>query len=296
VAALAVLAAGSVLADPSAGIVVEPGGCVVFTDARNDVVWRIDEKGALRRLATNTHSHQLVLDQAGTLHGEHVRYRPREQAWEGSLWALGADGKRVVTYGPTPGFPPSLLTDAAGNRFEWQGRAEEVSRIVRRAPDGTISPIAGSAWGLLDGTGAQARLQQVVAMTWGPDGRIYFTDGGSVRRVALDGTVQTLATGFGLENPPDLPEPVKLWGLTVDPRGHVYVAYYSQRRVLDIAPDGAATTVLVAERPWAPTGVAVRDGAVYVLEHGFHPPARTSGPRVRVRDPGGAVRVLAVVE
>jgi DNA-binding beta-propeller fold protein YncE len=245
---------------------------------------------------SHKHSHRLAIDADGTLHGEHLRYLPGSSSWEASLWSRSPDGTISTTYGPAPGFPPSLLRDAAGHRYEWRGRRDEVSRLVRRAADGTITPLAGSDWGLVDGAGERALLRQVVALAWGPDGRIYVTDDASVRRVSLDGRVETLATGFGTENLPDLPHAVKLWGLALDPRGHVYVANYGQRRMLEITPEGATTTLLVAEPPWSPTGVACAAGAVYVLEHGFVPPDREVGPRVRVRDAAGAVRVLATLK
>src|SRR5262249_56163497 len=39
------------------------------------------------------------------------------------------------------------------------------------------------------------------------------------------------------------------------------------RRVVKITADGKVETVLKAERPWSPTGIAVQGEAIYVLEY-----------------------------
>ena len=55
-----------------------------------------------------------------------------------------------------------------------------------------------------------------------------------------------------------------LRGLAVDAAGTVYAAATSCHRLLKIAPDGKVETVLKAERPWSPTGVAMHGEDVYV--------------------------------
>ena len=56
---------------------------------------------------------------------------------------------------------------------------------------------------------------------------------------------------------------------------------------------GDVSTVLKAERPWTPTGVAVRGAAVFVLEYTNHDKAADWVPRVRKLGPDGKVAVLA---
>jgi hypothetical protein len=64
-----------------------------------------------------------------------------------------------------------------------------------------------------------------------------------------------------------------------------------------IAPDGKVESVLRAERPWSPTGVAVRDGAVYVLEYTNANGGPGEGwlPRVRRLGRDGRVTTLATI-
>lgn len=56
-------------------------------------------------------------------------------------------------------------------------------------------------------------------------------------------------------------------GLAVSPTGNVYLADYSQRRVLQLTPDGNTRTVLEKGLLWSPTGVTSVGEDLYVLEH-----------------------------
>ena len=94
-------------------------------------------------------------------------------------------------------------------------------------------------------------------------------------------------------NPANVTSPL-FRGLGVDADGNAYVAATSCHRVLKIAPGGAVETILESERPWSPTGVAVRDKAVYVLEYtnANGPSLEGRYPRVRKRAPDGKWKTL----
>ena len=82
-------------------------------------------------------------------------------------------------------------------------------------------------------------------------------------------------------------------GLAVDESGTVFVAGNGSRAVYAVTKEGKVRTVLKADAPWSPTGVAVRGGAVYVLEYD-HTPAkdREWEPRVRKVGRDGTVTTL----
>jgi hypothetical protein len=88
-----------------------------------------------------------------------------------------------------------------------------------------------------------------------------------------------------------------LRGLAVDERGTVYAAATSCHRTLKIATDGKVESILSAERPWSPTGVAVHGGDVYILEYTNANGGREKGWRPRVRKLGrdGRVSTLATI-
>jgi hypothetical protein len=71
-------------AHPAWGIVVDSQKRIVFTDAGQSAVWRVETDGRLTRLASGVHSHDLWIDVAGdTLYGEHVYYIETERRFDG---------------------------------------------------------------------------------------------------------------------------------------------------------------------------------------------------------------------
>ena len=83
----------------------------------------------------------------------------------------------------------------------------------------------------------------------------------------------------------------------MDAAGTVYAAATSCHRLLKIAPDGKVDTVLKAERPWSPTGVALHGEDVYSLEYTNANGGPDEGwlPRVRKLGRDGKVTTLAVI-
>jgi hypothetical protein len=86
--------------------------------------------------------------------------------------------------------------------------------------------------------------------------------------------------------------------LAVDDDNNVYVAATGSRCVLKISPAGEAAVVMRCDKPWSPTGVAVAEGAVYVLEYDDETPTegRSWPPRVRKLSPDGDVSTLITVK
>ena len=117
----------------------------------------------------------------------------------------------------------------------------------------------------------------------------------------MDGTVKTVVSPVVVKDcdedlPDGNPSPY-LRGLAVDRRGTVYAAATGCHRLVRVTPDGKVETVLKAERPWSPTGVAVSGEDVYVLEytHANAGPDRGWQPRVRKLGRGGRVVTLATI-
>jgi hypothetical protein len=75
----------------------------------------------------------------------------------------------------------------------------------------------------------------------------------------------------------------------------VYAAATGCHRVVKVTPDGRVSTVLKAERPWSPTGVAVRGDDVYVLEYPNSTERADWLPRVRKLDRDGSVTTRVTI-
>ena len=117
-----------------------------------------------------------------------------------------------------------------------------------------------------------ATLQYVNGMAATPDGALYFSHDRSVHRIDAKGQVTTLVRDVvvpGCTRIPGVESKVGpyLRGLDVAPNGTIFVAASGCGAVLMITPKGVVTPVLRATPPYSPTGVAVANGEVYVLEY-----------------------------
>jgi hypothetical protein len=303
----AVLLAGSLQAPPAAahpawGIVIDPQGRVVFSEVETNTIWRL-ENGRPVPILRGKHSHEIHVDAAGNLYGEHLAYRQAGERWLLSLWRLTPDGREVQLAPPsdTVELPRGLgsLRDRQGNTYAFRDSFQRVDAVelYRRSPAGEAVFLAGGPPGHADGRGAAARFTGIQGKVLGADGALYVTDGATVRRISPDGMVTTVG-GDPLAGVSHGERP-RLLGLAVGRRGEVLVADYDHRSVREIGSDGHVREVWRSGRYWAPSGVAAGGGAVYVLE--ARPEALgflgRSAPFARVwrLGPGGSRTLLATV-
>jgi sugar lactone lactonase YvrE len=237
-------------------------------DAGRGLVWRINPDGTLTALA-GKHGNNLVPDGKGNLYVENANE---------SLWRIEPDGS--VREVRIPGKPRAvgaldelLAVDAAGDYYFASGNEfiRRDAQLLKMTPAGKVTLLAGSTPGQADGKGSAARFTHLAAAAWGPEGALYVTDAGAVRKVQLDGTVTTLTSRLGAKK---LRSPPLGWllGVAVDAQGNVYAADSGRAAVHRITPTSAVSTLLRSEPPWVPAGVAVAGEAVYVLERRFLAP------------------------
>ncbi len=304
--AIVFLFAGTAAAHPATGIVVDRKGQVYFSDL--ETVWKFDALGKLsifRSGVSGRHVHELTIDDLGNIYGEDVSYESATEKWISDVWRMTPEGALTYLLAPTTD-PPRGLTmwrDREGNTYfiDQNNHLKQRTLLLRRTPDGIVSTFAGSAYGHRDGKGTDAQFSSVGGMAFGPDGSLYLTDGTYVRRVAMDGSVTTLAKDLNSRTSEDKPTLFgglygSLAGLTVSSNGTVYVADAGNRRLLRISHDGKVNVLLRTDPPYFPNGVfATPAGEVYVLEVGFTLPNVSSGPRVRKITPDGKNVILLVV-
>ena len=302
------LPAGRADAHPPWGIALDDKGRVVFADIdHGNHVWRIDAPGKLSSLVSGQHSHDLYLGHDGTLFVSHIKYIPRGDRYESRLLKIGPDGATAEVIPPTVDrkrfWGNAFTLDGGGNvyfGYTNNPRAGEVkyeSLLLRRAPDGRVTALAGGKAGHSDGKGQEAQFKAINALAWGPDGVLYVADEAAIRRVSRDGTVTTLARDLVAERPGRSPagSANHLFGLAVAADGTAYAADHGGRRIVKVTPDGRSATASGSESGWAPTGVAVSGDDLYILEVGAGRPGQPTGPRVLKVTPGGRSEVLATV-
>jgi sugar lactone lactonase YvrE len=279
---------GTASAHPGSGIVVDREGRVFFTDTGRGV-WKVSAQGELS-LFHNAALHWMALDTDGRFSRSSNRFDPNFQK-------ITLPGSRATLL-LNSDFPCAVGEE--GSLYYADTRAPV--RLIRQTPQGVRSVLAGGK----QEAGAPS-LGLITGISAGPDSTVYINevhqDGTyAVRCVRRDGTISTLAANFLSK----VGEPVEATGspcrgLAVDRQGTVYVAAPASRCVVKITPQGKVSTLLRSPRPWSPTGVAVWQGEVYVLEYTDTPPGRDPSdrtawvPRIRKVGRGGAVSVLTTV-
>ena len=180
------------------------------------------------------------------------------------------------------------------------GEAQQIRRIT---PDGSVTTLAGSVEGYVDGPAAAARFNTPSGLALGPAGDLFLADTGNnaIRRIAPDGRVTTVAgggpAGFvdAVGTDARFNGPV---GVAVDDAGRVLVADTYNDRIRAVSNGGVVTTLAGSGVPGfldgpseaaqfdAPSGVAVdATGAVYVAD--------TGNGAVRRIGPSGVVTTIA---
>jgi hypothetical protein len=106
--------------------------------------------------------------------------------------------------------------------------------------------LAGDSWGLRDGTGGVAQFTAVGGIAATVDGVLFVTDGGHLRRIAPDGTVNTVARDIVSSRTGGLPGDFGLFnrsvGLAVSGDERVFIVdAYNLRVVRWDAAAGAVT-------------------------------------------------------
>jgi hypothetical protein len=277
------------LAHPGSGIVVNAKGEVIFVYKG---VWKIDADGKLTHLYEESGGHWLALDTEGKF--------------------ASADDKRLFKRITPSGTKPALLyasggaplvVNRDGNLYYGSGFPEGADTdpgfhtLTRLSPDGKRTLFAPQLKTKL------AELKEgVTGLTAGPDGTLLVACPNAILKVKADGTVTTFLHPVEVKDrDDDLAKDSKshayhspyLRGLDVTPEGTIYAAVTGCRCVVRITPDGKVETVLKAEKPWTPTGVAVGGKNVFVLEYPFVPDSKDWLPRVRKLASDGKVTILA---
>ncbi|MDX6614818.1 MAG: virginiamycin lyase [Blastocatellia bacterium] len=300
VVALLAVPANSVWAHPAWGIVIDRNNQIYFSDI--ETVWKIDAQGKLtvfRAGVSGRHTHEINLDESGNLYGVDNGYEPATQRFSAALWKITPSGEFSYVLAPTFD-PPKGMTnwkDRAGNSY-YVGQRENTATdifVLKRTPDGKVTTLAGNR--KAGDEYRQVALYSVGGMAFGTDGTLYFIGNANLHKLTLDGNMAMVAPNLPAAHPAENPNGASrgagLFGIAVDAQDNVFVADYGNRQVLKVTPDGRSTIAMRAEPPWAPTGVALKDGNLYTLEFGFTPPS-TYAPRVRKLSTDGKVTTLAI--
>jgi hypothetical protein len=274
-------------AHPASGIVVDDQGRIYFLF---DSLYRIDPLGKLSVVQENTGGHWLALDAKGAFANATPKIYKRATA-DGAMPALiYGDGAPLVI-----GLDGNLYYATNGSQEEsFPAGALTVARMSSHGEQSLFTPSLKQTlnnWS--DG---------ITGLTTGPDGSIYAATWNGIVKLSKDGSIAKIMHPVVVKDcdsdpadhkPANASSPL-FRGLGVDADGNVYAAATSCHRVVRITPSGEVTSILISERPWSATGVAVSGRDVYVLEYTNANGPKTEGWRARVRKiaPDHAVTTL----
>jgi hypothetical protein len=279
--------APGLFAHPGSGIAVDRDGVVYFTDSLLGVC-KVDKAGRVH-LVGGSAFHWMTMD-------EHGAFADAPDSF-GEWFERSTPRRSMPTLVTCSDFPCAVGSD--GNLYYAKNHQ---FTITRRTPAGRESVLARhprpEAW-------------SVTGLARGPEGAIYAmaVEGEgekespcAVFRVSRGGKIETFASGFATEELPadQRHHEVGHWygrGLCVDGDGSVYAAMTGSRCVMKFNRKGEQSVVLRSTMPWTPTGVAVHDGSLYVLEYDDETPVpgREWPPRIRKVARDGAVTTVAEV-
>ncbi len=276
-----------IFAHPAWGIVVDHQKQVFFSDLEN--VWKIDKQGKFsifREGESGRHVHDLAIDSSDNIYGMDESFNPQTQKYSRALWKMTPSGEFSYIISPTENvsLQMSIWKDSAGNTYtvEPYNNDKKEAKIIKYAPDGTSSLLAGGKYGYQDGQKENAEFSVITDMAFGPDNTVYVTNDDKVRKIDKAGNVTTIyrETENPNKNPNNLEPFSRLFGLAVDKQNNVFVADFYNNHLLKISPDGKVAPVFNSENDWSPIGVTATDDGLYVLEARPYSSAVHTGNRV----------------
>ena len=201
----------------------------------------------------------------------------------------GSSGNKGSTDGPGSAArfnsPEGLEVDGSGNIYVADKDNDTIRKIT---PEGMVTTVAGSAGnsGSTDGLANAARFSHPYGLALDGSGNLYVADisNDTIRKIAPDGMVTTVAGGAGIRGSTDGSASAARfnhpYGVTVDGSGNLYVADKDNYTIRKITPGGIVTTLAGssgyigsndgiggAARFKGPVGAAVdRSGNLYVTD------------------------------
>ena len=157
----------------------------------------------------------------------------------------------------------ALWADAGGTLYLAEAQSDAVRKLT---PAGTVTTIAGALYaaGSADGTAAAARFSNPRGITGDASGNLYVADSGNrtIRKIAADGTVSTLAGSVGIRGTADgsgsAASFTSLDGMVLDAAGNLFVIddQNGTLTIRRITPAGVVTTFAHIDQEYA-EGLAI---------------------------------------
>ena len=287
------------------GIAVDPAGNVFVADENSNVIRKIDTAGTMTTFA-GTVRPNFTTGYADGIGAAAAFTAPTSVAADAAGNVFVGDGNGVIRkitpaavvttfagtvgrYGRDDGVGATarfngaqgIAVDASGRLFVADLGGNSVRQVTL---GGTVTTLAGAdfQFGSNDGTTATAHFRAIGAVASDATGNLFVADGTTVRKIAPDGTVSTLAGTQGVTAHADGTGAAagfaSIDAIATDAAGNVYVAEADGQSIRKITPAGVVTTL---------AGMAGEAGSA----DGTGSAARFSSPHGLAVDPSGNVIV-----
>lgn len=269
-------------AHPGGGLIALDADTVIFGDSMYNAVWRLEKGKKPQALMKNFHAHWTTRGLDGHVYSESF------QEMGGAAFRVALDGGKHVKVAEESHV--DALVFAVGKRGELI--FQKGAQIVERLPGGTVTRFRGAG----DVAKGEPPLRQVIAYAWAPDGTLYLSDGGYLRRAGGDGVVRLVARIDGKLIEPRIWNSTgapRIWSIAVGERKRIYAALPDIGQVVRIDADGSQHIVDRSAGGWRVTAVATFGDSVFLLESSD---STNAGQRVRAIRGSGGVELLGQVE
>ena len=274
-----------VSAHPGSGIVVDSQGNVFVSDINRGLL-KFTPDGKVEVVLKEA-GHWLALDSDRKFAAMDFQKSDHWPRWFKHRNPPGSELK-LISDGGSP-----LVIHRDGNLYYVCNDEQMIPgglQVARLSPDGKLALVAPTL---------RARAKELgglKGLATAPDDSLYATTPGAVLKVNLDSTFKIVKQSivapdcdrYLVENPPAEYEALQtggapfLNGITVSSSSDIYLAATGCRCVLKLDQQGRVSTVLKAESPWSPTGVALHGEDLYIAEWtNAHSEQHDYRPRVR---------------
>jgi uncharacterized protein (TIGR03437 family) len=309
-------AISALIKDPSA-MAVDPQGNLVFIDAGNDLIRRVDSSGNVATIAGFPDvgfSNAIAIDKAGNIYyqsEDNVGDFIKKVTPTSVVSTIAGTGKPGYSGDGGPASSAAIGQVGAGMVVDSTGNllfSDSAFNVIRRIDTkGIITTIAGTGTRGDSGDGgpaSKAALSCACGLTLDSSGNLFVTSGSRIRRIGTDGTITAWAGngkfGFTGDGGPALNASFAFaYSLTMTPQNVLAVADINNRRVRLIQPTATNPSIIASQNGLtfvASTGsgapgsqsFTVVNGGTGTLNYGATPSTASGGNWLSVTPAAGS--------
>lgn len=251
-------------AHPWGGLVLDQKGDVFFSgidpvvgNGHYAAIFQVRGEDSIRCVLKSKHSpSDMILARTPVLSGlcvaERFSYAPNHQS---QLWEYGAAKWRPrFAQTNSNGFHVQAFLIGDSSEVIYFAKGQQLFVLEK---EGEAKPFLPNA-----------TFNRIEDLAWGPNGQIYVLQKSNISIISKDKEVKQLDTELREADPDLLPfcGANIIFDVVVDGDGNAYLAYFGNRQVLKVTPDGERTVFYQTKAPWTPHGLDLYNGELYVLE------------------------------